>query len=511
MRMIGTDLPVGEGVAEHDASGLLVLPGGVDVHTHLDWDFGPTRTADTFYTGSQAGAFGGTTTIVDFAAQVKGTSPLEGLADWHERASVAAVDVGAHMIMTEVNDQALIDMKSLIHDEGVTTFKLFTAYPDLLMIDDGSIFKTMRQVGANGGMVQIHAENGHVIDVLVQEALAAGNTSPKWHMLTRPFLMEGEATHRVIRIAELAEAPVYIVHLSASEALDAVTEARDRGLPVHAETCPHYLFLTEEEYDRPGFEAAKFVMTPPLRSAAHQHALWRGLKTDDLQVIATDHCPFCFSENVLGLRLSKELGRDDFSKIPNGAPGLETRMPLVYRRRRAAQRHVAQPLCRTDVDGAGKTLRPVPAQGHDRGGLRRRHRAVRPGRDLDHPRRRASQPGRVLDVRGPRGYRPGEQGVPARRAHRRRQGMARPRGRRPVHQARPGGEAEVGLLPRFEASTLSDPLAFSAASILHFVMLGLVPGIHLAQTQRMVADTWMAGTSPAMTRKGIPYESAGGF
>ena len=330
VRMIGTDLPVGEGVAAHDAEGLLVLPGGVDVHTHLDWDFGPARTADTFYTGSQAAAFGGTTTVVDFAAQVKGTSPLEGLADWHERASVAAVDMGAHMIMTEVNDQHLADMKSLIHDEGVSTFKLFTAYPDVLMIDDGQIFKTMRLVGNNGGMVQVHAENGHVIDVLVQEALDAGNTSPKWHMLTRPSLMEGEATHRVIRIAELAEAPVYLVHLSASEALDAVTEARDRGLPVHAETCPHYLFLTDEEYDRPGFEGAKFVMTPPLRGAAHQHALWRGLKTDDLQVIATDHCPFCFSENVLGLRLSKELGRDDFSKIPNGAPGLETRMPLVY-------------------------------------------------------------------------------------------------------------------------------------------------------------------------------------
>ena len=330
VRMIGTDLPVGDGIPEHNAEGLLVLPGGVDVHTHLDWDFGPARTADTFYTGSQAAAFGGTTTVVDFAAQVKGTSPLAGLADWHERASVAAVDMGAHMITTEVNDQTLIDMKSLIHDEGVTTFKLFTAYPDVLMIDDGQIFKTMRQVGAHGGMVQIHAENGHVIDVLVQEALAAGNTSPKWHMLTRPTLMEGEATHRVIRIAELAEAPVYIVHLSAGEALDAVTEARDRGLPVHAETCPHYLFLTDEEYDRPGFEAAKFVMTPPLRGAAHQHALWRGLKTDDLQVIATDHCPFCFSENVLGLRLSKDLGRDDFSKIPNGAPGLETRMPLVY-------------------------------------------------------------------------------------------------------------------------------------------------------------------------------------
>ena len=189
VRMIGTDLPVGDGVAAHDAAGLLVMPGGVDVHTHLDWDFGPARTADTFYTGSQAAAFGGTTTIVDFANQTKGESPLAGLADWHERASVAGVDVGAHMIMTEVDDQALVDMKSLIHDEGVPTFKLFTAYPDVLMIDDGAIFKTMRMVGANGGMVQVHAENGHVIDVLVQEALEAGNTSPKWHMLTRPTIM----------------------------------------------------------------------------------------------------------------------------------------------------------------------------------------------------------------------------------------------------------------------------------------------------------------------------------
>ncbi len=330
VRMIGSDLPVSDDIPAHDASGLLVLPGGVDVHTHLDWDFGPARTCDTFYSGSQAAAFGGTTTVVDFAAQVKGASPLAGLADWHERAAVAAVDVGAHMIMTDVNDQTLIDMQSLMRDEGVTTFKLFTAYPDVLMIDDGQIFRAMRIAAGGGGMVQIHAENGHVIDVLVQEALEAGNTSPKWHMLTRPTLMEGEATHRVIRISELAEAPLYIVHLSAGEALDAVTEARDRGIPVHAETCPHYLFLTHEEYDRPGFDAAKFVMTPPLRTKEHQDALWRGLRTDDLQVISTDHCPFCFSEGALGLRLSKELGRDDFSKIPNGAPGLETRLPLVY-------------------------------------------------------------------------------------------------------------------------------------------------------------------------------------
>ena len=253
------------------------------------------------------------------------------MADWHERASVAAVDMGAHMIVTEVNDQTLIDMKSLIHDEGVSTFKLFTAYPDVLMIDDGQIFKdhaSGRRPRRDGADPLPRTATSSTC--WCRRRSTPATPAPSGHMLTRPTLMEGEATHRVIRIAELAEAPVYIVHLSAGEALDAVTEARDRGLPVHAETCPHYLFLTDEEYERPGFEGAKFVMTPPLRGAAHQHALWRGLKTDDLQVIATDHCPFCFSENVLGLRLSKELGRDDFSKIPNGAPGLETRMPLVY-------------------------------------------------------------------------------------------------------------------------------------------------------------------------------------
>ena len=356
VRMIGTDLPVGEGVAEHDAAGLLVLPGGVDVHTHLDWDFGPARTADTFYTGSQAAAFGGTTTVVDFAAQVKGTSPLAGLADWHERASVAAVDMGAHMIVTEVNDQTLIDMKSLIHDEGVSTFKLFTAYPDVLMIDDGQIFKTMRQVGAHGGMVQIHAENGHVIDVLVQEALDAGNTSPKWHMLTRPTLMEGEATHRVIRIAELAEAPVYIVHLSAGEALDAVTEARDRGLPVHAETCPHYLFLTDEEYERPGFEGAKFVMTPPLRGCcASARALARA---QDRRPAGHRHrpLPVLLQRERAGpaplqgswpRRLQQDPQRRAWPRDPHAA-GL--------RRRRPPQRDVAQPLRGADGDRAPAKL-----------------------------------------------------------------------------------------------------------------------------------------------------------
>ncbi|MFQ5971211.1 MAG: dihydropyrimidinase [Alphaproteobacteria bacterium] len=327
---IGRELDVGDDVEVHDAGGLLVLPGGIDVHTHLDWEFGVARTVDTFGTGTTAAAFGGTTSVVDFCNQNHGESPLVGLEDWHRRAASACVDVGAHMIMLDVNEGYLADMKKLIADEGVTSFKLFMAYPGVLMLDDGSIFKCMRLAGENGAMICMHAENGGVIQVLIEDAVAAGHAAPKYHSLTRPAIMEGEATHRAIRISELAETPVYIVHLSAAQALTAVTEARDRGIPAHAETCPHYLFLTDEEYERADFEGAKFVMTPPLRTHAHQSALWRGLRTNDLQVVSTDHCPFCFAEQPYGIKYSKQQGAGDFSKIPNGAPGIETRLPLVH-------------------------------------------------------------------------------------------------------------------------------------------------------------------------------------
>ena len=327
---IGRSLAAGADVEVHDAAGLVVLPGGVDVHTHLDWDFGSAQTVDTFGTGTKAAAFGGTTTLIDFCNQPPGKSPLVGLEDWHKRRASACVDVGAHMIMLQVNDQSLADMKTLIDREGVTSFKLFMAYPGVLMLDDGALFKAMRVAGSNGAMTCVHAENGPVIDVLVKEALAQGLRAPKYHATTRPTILEGEATHRAIRLAELARTPLYIVHLSAAEALSAVTEARDRGIPVHAETCPHYLFLTEEEYERPEFEGAKYVMTPPLRTHHHQTQLWRGLKTDDLQVVSTDHCPFCFNEQPYGMKFSKQQGRDDFSKIPNGAPGVETRLPLIF-------------------------------------------------------------------------------------------------------------------------------------------------------------------------------------
>jgi dihydropyrimidinase len=330
IQTIGKNIAVGADVKVHDANGLLVLPGGVDVHTHLDWEFGPTHTVDTFETGTKAAAFGGTTTLIDFCNQTAGKSPLVGLEDWHKRRASACVDVGAHMIMLDVNEQSLADMKTLVKREGVTSFKLFMAYPGVLMVDDGALFKAMRVAGANGAMTCIHAENGPVIQVLVQEAVAQGLRAPKYHATTRPSILEGEATHRAICLAELAGTPLYIVHLSAGEALSAVTEARDRGIPVHAETCPHYLFLTAQDYDRPGFEGAKYVMTPPLRDHNHQQHLWRGLKTDDLQVVSTDHCPFCFNEQPYGMKFSKQQGVDSFSKIPNGAPGVETRLPLIF-------------------------------------------------------------------------------------------------------------------------------------------------------------------------------------
>jgi dihydropyrimidinase len=329
IRSIGQDLEIGGEVHVHDASGMLVLPGGVDVHTHLDWDFGVARTVDTFGTGTQAAAFGGTTTVVDFCNQ-GAASPLAALDDWHSRAAVASVDVGAHMILNRVTDEILNDIRTLIHREGVTSFKLFMAYPGVLMVDDGAIFRVMRMAASEGAVVCLHAENGPVIQVLVDEAAASGQKAPKHHEATRPSILEGEATQRAITLAKLTGASTYFVHLSAAEALRAVTDARQGGQPVHAETCPHYLFLSKEEYERDDFEGAKYVMTPPLRTKEHQDALWLGLRTGALSVISTDHCPFCFSDQPFGMLYSKQQGRDDFSRIPNGAPGIETRLSLVF-------------------------------------------------------------------------------------------------------------------------------------------------------------------------------------
>jgi dihydropyrimidinase len=305
-----------------DARGKYVLPGGIDCHTHLDMPFGGATSADDFESGTIAAAFGGTTSIVDFAIQYRGQTLHHAWETWMKKAEgKAVVDYGFHMIMTEVSDQLELEMDALVR-QGVTSFKLFMAYPGVFMLDDASIFKALLRTGQNGGTICMHAENGGVIDVLVQRALAEGKTAPKYHALTRPARAEAEATHRAIALAEIADVPVYIVHLSAAEALEMVTEARDRGLSAYAETCPQYLFLSYDNYEEPGFEGAKYVMSPPLRAKQGQDRLWRGLRFNDLQAISTDHCPFCMKE--------KRLGHDDFSKIPNGAPGIETRMSLVY-------------------------------------------------------------------------------------------------------------------------------------------------------------------------------------
>jgi dihydropyrimidinase len=321
--LIGLDLDVAAGQVI-DATGKWVIPGGIDGHTHMELPFGGTFAKDTFETGSRAAAFGGTTTIIDFAVQPRGGTFRQGLDAWHEKADgKTCIDYGFHMIVSDMRDELLPEMDRLV-EEGITDFKLFTAYPGVFLSDDGAIFKALRQTTKNGGLILMHAENGPVIDVVAAELVAGGTTDPIGHGLARYPVFEGEATNRVIRLAKAAGAPVYFVHLSATDALDEVRRARDEGLPVYAETCPQYLFLGLDDLGN-GFEGSKFVCSPPLRDwkAGHQAELWKGLIADDLQLIGTDHCPFDFHGQ-------KELGRDDFRKIPNGLPGVEDRLDLVH-------------------------------------------------------------------------------------------------------------------------------------------------------------------------------------
>jgi dihydropyrimidinase len=320
--LIGKDLVI-EADKTLDASGKLVIPGGIDPHTHLELPFGGTTTSDTFETGTRAAAFGGTTSIIDFAVQTRGTSTLDALDTWHAKAEgKTAIDYAFHMIITDLPDERIGEMRRLA-DDGVTSYKLFMAYPGALLSDDGTIFRAMRKAGEDGTLVCMHAENGIVIDELVKIALSQRKVEPKYHALTRPTRLEAEGVHRALAIAEVARAPVYIVHLSSYDALYELRLAQARGVMAHAETCPQYLLLDVSHYDEPGFDGAKYVLTPPLRERWNHDELWGGLRTHALDVISTDHCPFCLKEQ-------KELGRDNFSKIPNGGPGIENRMSLIY-------------------------------------------------------------------------------------------------------------------------------------------------------------------------------------
>jgi len=309
-----------------DATGKYVVPGGIDAHTHMQMPFGGTSASDTFESGTTAAAWGGTTTIVDFAIQRTGERIQDGLTAWHEKAGGnCAIDYGFHQIVGGVDDDALKAMEELVA-EGITSFKLFMAYPGVFYSDDGQIVRAMQKAAELGAMIMMHAENGIAIDVLVQQALARGETDPIYHGLTRPWETEEEATHRAIMLARLTGAPLYIVHMSAKQAVATLAAHRQQGYNVFGETCPQYLYLSlEEQLGAAGFEGSKWVCSTPLRARAeeHQEELWRYLRTNDLSVVSTDHCPFCYKGQ-------KELGLGDFSKIPNGIGSVEHRMDLLF-------------------------------------------------------------------------------------------------------------------------------------------------------------------------------------
>ncbi|MDQ2663325.1 MAG: dihydropyrimidinase [Candidatus Eremiobacteraeota bacterium] len=307
-----------------DASGAYVLPGGIDPHTHFDMPFGGTVTADDFESGTRGAAIGGTTTVVDFALHTKGDSLQNALKTWHAKAAgKACIDYSFHLTIADGRDETMNEIPTIINEQGVNSFKVFMAYKHVLYVDDETIFKTLQACRDAGGLVQVHAENGDVIEVTTRQALAAGKTEPKWHALTRPVECEGEATHRAIRLAEIAGAPLYVVHVSSAMAADMIGEGRKRGLSIYGETCPQYLVCDSTDYERPNFEGAKYVLSPPVRDKWNQAVLLRKLKNMELHTFGSDHCSF----NLCG---QKELGRSDFSKIPNGAPTAEDRLAILW-------------------------------------------------------------------------------------------------------------------------------------------------------------------------------------
>jgi dihydropyrimidinase len=307
-----------------DAEGLYVFPGGVDPHTHLDMPFGGTVTKDDFASGTLAAAFGGTTTIIDFCLTKKGRPLREGVAEWHAKArGKAVIDYGFHLMIPEMGDEVLKELPAIMAEEGITSFKIFMAYKNVFQVDDGTLYQTLLAARKHGALVMVHAENGDVIDELVRQALAEGRTDPIYHALTRPPELEGEATGRAAALTALAGSQLYVVHVTCAEAVARIAEARSRGLRVYGETCPQYLVLDESYLEKPDFEGAKYVWSPPLRTKDHQEALWNALRSGVLQAIGSDMCSFDFKGQ-------KELGRGDFSKIPNGGPTIEDRFTILY-------------------------------------------------------------------------------------------------------------------------------------------------------------------------------------
>jgi dihydropyrimidinase len=321
--LIGESLDV-EADRVIDATGRYVLPGCVDPHTHLDMPFGGTVTIDDFESGQTAAAFGGTTCHVDFIIQPKGATFAEALEEWHsKREGKAVIDNGFHMAVTDLQDGGTLEELATLPDQGITSYKLFMAYKGAIMVDDDTLFRVMQVAGETGALVMVHAEHGDAIDVLVKQALAQGKTEPKYHALTRPPETEGEATNRAIQLARVAGCKLYVVHVSCKEAVEPIALAREKGWDVWGETCTQYFFVDYTFLERPNFEGAKYVYTPPPRPKANQEVLWDAVRTDVLSAISTDHCAFLWDGQ-------KTLGRDDFSKIPNGGPGLENRLHMIH-------------------------------------------------------------------------------------------------------------------------------------------------------------------------------------
>src|SRR6266567_4599603 len=321
--LLGADLDV---AAERtiDASGKYVLPGCVDPHTHLDMPFGGTVTIDDVESGQTAAAFGGTTTHVDFIIQPQGATFAEALAEWRAKANgVQVIDMGYHMAVTDLNDGGTLEELATLPEEGITSYKLFMAYKGALMVDDETLFRVMQVAADTGALVMVHAENGDAIDVLVKEALERGETEPKYHALTRPPETEGEATNRAIQLAHVAGCKLYVVHVSCRESAEPIAIAREKGWDVWGETCTQYFFIDYSFLERPNFEGAKYVYTPPPRPKQNQDVLWNAVRTDKLSAISTDHCAFLWDGQ-------KSMGKDDFSKIPNGGPGLENRLQMIH-------------------------------------------------------------------------------------------------------------------------------------------------------------------------------------